>query len=36
MPLVYSAFQREFGIELKFADPRSQLTKSKGHHNYRE
>ncbi len=30
------AIQREFGIELKFADPRSQLTKSKGHHNYRD
>lgn len=30
------AIQREYGIELKFADPRLQLSKSKGHHNYRE
>lgn len=30
------AIQHEYGIELKFADPRSQLTKSKEHHNYRE
>ncbi|MCI7130412.1 MAG: relaxase/mobilization nuclease domain-containing protein [Lachnospiraceae bacterium] len=28
--------QHEYGIELKLADPRSQLTKSHGHHNYRE
>lgn len=28
--------QHDYGIELKFADPRSQLAQSKGHGNYRE
>lgn len=28
--------QHEYGIELKFADPRSQLAQSKGKHSYRE
>lgn len=28
--------QKEYGIELKFADPRSQLSQSKGKHSYRE
>lgn len=30
------AIQQEYGIELKFADPRSQLSQSKGKHSYRE
>lgn len=30
------AIQQEYGIELKFADPRSQLAQSKGKHSYRE
>lgn len=28
--------QKEYGIELRFSDPRSQLSQSKGHHSYRE